>query len=65
MTQKNNLGSNETNVSLASAKRMQMFNELYELLHVGFGKTIASKISANVVNTLDTARAVLVETVSR
>ena len=60
MTQnKDNLDSTGVDIRLASAKRMQMFSELYNLLYTGFGKNIASKIAASLVNTVDTARHVL------
>ena len=59
MENKDDLGSKETNISLASAKRMHMRSELYNLLHTAFGKEISSRMSASVVNTIDVAREVL------
>lgn len=39
--------------------RMQTRGELFKLLNFGFGQRIANKMSAQIVNTLDDARATL------
>jgi len=40
-------------------ERMRMRSELYKLLESGFGQYIANKMSSNIVNTLESARATL------
>lgn len=42
-----------------ATERMQMRGELFKLLNSGFGQRIANRMSAQIVNTLDDARATL------
>jgi len=40
-------------------ERMRIRSNLYKLLESGFGQRIANRMSSNIVNTLDDARAML------
>jgi hypothetical protein len=42
-----------------ATERMQIRGELFKLLNPGFGQWIANKMSSNIVNTLENARATL------
>ena len=42
-----------------STERIRIRSELYKLLETGFGQWIANRMSSNIVNTLEAARATL------